>query len=53
MHILEHVFDIFSVSFFQFQCVSKVSPKNFNSPTRSTLILLMLREKVYLILIGI
>ena len=33
--ILEHLFDTFSVFFFQFRFVSKVNPKKLNSSTYS------------------
>ena len=51
--ILEHLFDNFSVCFFKFKFVSKVSPNKINSSTRSMLILLMLSEMVCLTLLGI
>ena len=40
--ILTHLFDICSECFFQFKCVSKVSPRKFNSLTFSIMILLVL-----------
>ena len=40
--ILAHLFDICPVCFFQFKCVSKVSPRTFNSLTFSIVILLIL-----------
>ena len=39
--ILEHLFDICSERFFQFKCVSKVSPRELNSLTFSIMILLI------------
>ena len=50
--ILEPLFDTFQC-FFPIHVLSKVSPKNINSSTRSMLILLMLSEKVCLTLFGI
>ena len=40
--ILAHLFDICSECFFQFKCVSKVSPRKLNSLTFSIMILLIL-----------
>ena len=40
--ILEHVVDTISECFFQFKCVSNVSPKKLNSSTFSIIVLLIL-----------
>ena len=38
---LEHLFDMFSECFFQFRCVSKMSPRKLNSFTFSMMVVLI------------
>ena len=49
--ILEHLLDTFSECFFQFTCVSRVSPKKLNSSTFSRIVLLILGVSVFTFLL--
>ena len=51
--ILEHLLDTFSVCFLQFTCVSRVSPKKFNSSTFPMIILIILGVSVFTFLLCI
>ena len=45
--ILEHLLDTFSECFFQFTCVSRVSPRKLNSSTFSMIVLPILGVSVF------
>ena len=45
--MLEHLLDTFSECFFQFTCVSRVSPKKLNYSTFSRIVLLILGVSVF------
>ena len=49
--ILEHLLDTFSECFFQFTCVSRVSPKKLNSSTFSRIVLQILGVSVFTFLL--
>ena len=49
--ILEHLLDTFSECFFQFTCVSRVSPRKLNSSTFSMIVLQILGVSVFTFLL--
>ena len=51
--ILEHLLDTFSECFFQFTCVSRVSPKKLNSSTFSIIVLIIVGVSVLTFLLCI